>query len=157
MTIKIRMMPRGISRAVTNFKRRSEALGKNKRQMFKIAAVQTLNWIDKNFKAEGKLHDDNSLHWKPLSKTTVALRRKHTTTILQDTGRLKSGWDIQVLGNNATVRSRVNYSSLHEFGGTAQLGGKTFRVPKRKILPDDKQALKIVVPAVEKYLKKNGF
>lgn len=158
MAIQFRMLPRGILKAVNNFKKRQSALQvSQKRKMFKQAAVVTLNWIDKNFKAEGGLHEDKQLKWKPLKPVTIALRRKNTDTILQDTGRLKSGWDIHVQGAGASVRSRVGYSSLHEKGGTSAFRGKTVKIPQRKILPTERQALKIVSPVVERYLKKNGF
>lgn len=154
MTIKFNMENRGLQSAIKKMSKRLDAI-QNKRPMYKAASVVMLNWIDKNFKAEGKNHENSSLHWKKLSRITVKKRRKNTTTILQDTGRLKQGWDIFSSNNKATVRSKVNYSEIHEKGGASIIEGVTVTVPQRKILPTQQQGLKIVMPAIQHYIKKN--
>jgi len=119
------------------------------------AAVVLDGWIQRNFKAEGGLHKDASLKWKPLSPITKNLRRgEEPFKILQDTGRLKTGWDIFATSKSGFVKSRVTYSSLHEKGGTSVLNGKSFKVPQRKIFPTIKQGGKIVLPVYQRYIRK---
>ena len=83
------------------------------------AATTLFRWIQRNFKAEGHLHEDKTLHWLPLSPLTKEMRRGiEPYKILQDTGRLKQGWDIYATPKSGFVKSRVEYSDTHEYGGT---------------------------------------
>ena len=131
----------------------------NTRQLHGETVVLYERWVKLNFIAQGKDHDKSSLHWKPLSETTKALRSKGRRTgsnpkILQDTGQLRQRWTRIFNEKEARFKSAQNYSSLHERGGTSKLGGKTFKVPQRKIFPVKKQGIKIIKPAVKRYMKR---
>ena len=115
------------------------------------AAINLERWVKKNFQANGRLHDDSSLAWKPLKPSTIKARRQGkkknlSEKILRDTGNLQSRWDTKATVTYGELKSRQNYSHFHEEG--------TKRIPQRKILPEADQGLDIVIPAYEKMIKK---
>lgn len=57
------------------------------RTLLKIGGLRLLRWIDQNFKQEGA-----EKKWKALAPSTVAGRRKNSSRILQDTGRLRQSF-----------------------------------------------------------------
>ncbi len=122
---------------------------KNLRPTYRKAGILIQRWIDLNFRREGGMHDKASLKWVPLKASTVAGRRKGTGVgrprILQDTGRLKADWQMIVTTRSITYRSQKSYSRAHEDG--------TSRIPQRKILPEEKQAAKIVFPVFREHVK----
>lgn len=111
-------------------------------------------WVKRNFDVEGSNHDNRSLKWKPLSEVTVALRRGQSRRILQDTGQLKQRWSRTFNEKQAVLKSAQNYSKIHEHGGQIKFGNQPVDIPQRKIFPEKKQGIKIIRPAVERYLKR---
>lgn len=134
-------------------------------------------WIRKNFESEGGMHDRKSLKWKKLKKSTVENKRKNNNRILMEEGNLKNRWQMTYSSRQAKVRSLVPYADYHESGarrksfylkpkGKAlkwQQNGMTHfskghkirsaRIPRRKILPTEKQAFKkIAYPVIRYYI-----
>ena len=114
------------------------------------AATAYRQWISRNFRADGGLHDDRSLKWKPLKESTLERRRKGKKSsnsgaqILRDTGSLMRDWELTATEKYGKVKSKRIYSSVHEHGSKKQ------NIPKRKIFPTDKQSRNIVHPVYEK-------
>lgn len=123
----------------------------NKRGMHLSAVITYERWIKKNFRAEGKNHENGKFKWKPLKESTVERRRKGKgkgqPKILRDTGNLMLRWDRVATNTYGWLRSGVSYSSIHENGDRRR------GIPQRKILPSDKQGRKIIKPVFEKFLK----
>ena len=90
--------------------------------------LRIMGWIDANFR------NPIEHHWPPLSKNTVAGRRKGSSAPLQDTGRLKMSWtraggNPHVMPGRVEVTSNVRYAKWHERGTgpyviTARPGGR---------------------------------
>lgn len=124
---------------------------------YKAAAILYRQWIGKNFIAEGRLHDNPSLYWKRLKRSTVKRRRKkgRGAKVLRDTGRLSRDWELSSSKSGARVRSGVFYSSVHEDGTRNAGRNRNVVIPQRKIFPEDKQAQKIIAPAFNQHLFKS--
>ena len=157
MAVRFRVNPSGINRVLRDFNARRRTLN-DKKALAKVAAVIILNWIDRNFTAKGKKHENSSLHWKELSDATIAMSTRNRTKqdILQDTGRLKQAWIIHSFKTKAVVQSKVEYSGAHERGGLVQIRGRSARIPQRKILPTQKHAEKMIIPGIKRYLRQQG-
>jgi len=140
---------KGVNALIANNKRTIRDL-QNRKTLNLASVIEVEKWVKRNFQKEGTLHDSPSLHWKPLSKRTLAERRKGKgkgrPKILDDTGRLKSNWKRSASDRFGVLESMLEYSSTHEFGE-----GK---VPKRKIFPTQKQTDKILDPVFDKFKKK---
>lgn len=148
MGIKIDLKAIGLATIQRRMRQRSIRM-KNMRPANLAAATEIRKWVDKNFQAQGSLHDDPRLKWKELSQSTIKARRKGKkpgNKILQDTGRLKNSFEISANDRFGTVKNRVNYSVVHEEG--------TRKIPQRKIFPEIKQAEKIVRPVYDHFLNK---
>jgi phage gpG-like protein len=96
----------------------------DKRSLLRAIGLRHLGWVIKNFDAQGALVGG----WRPLSKNTVAGRRGGSSSILQDTGRLKQSFDVErqnqdqvfdMAENSVTVGTRVIYASAHQEGVSA--------------------------------------
>lgn len=80
-----------------------------------------LGWIARNFETSGGLVGG----WRPLSPNTIAGRRKGSSAILQDTGRLRMAFGKEIAGNELRVGTgvragtNVKYASAHEGGVSA--------------------------------------
>lgn len=115
----------------------------------KKAAIQMLSWVKKNFVAEGALHENKSLKWKPLKPATIKRRIQGkgsgTPKILRDKGNLMNRWTITADNNKAVLKSQQNYSATHEYGR-----GK---IPRRKIFPTKTQGVKIVKPVYDMFVE----
>lgn len=149
---------------------------KNLSPAFKRAVVLYHAWIQKNFRAEGGLHDNKSLKWK---KSNRAGNEGGKT--LQDSGDLRRDWELRHSSSQGVIKSKHNYSSTHEDGkklppivitpknakalrwydsdGNPVFAKRVRRpaivIPQRKIFPEIKQAEKIIRPAFEGYLDWN--
>lgn len=87
----------------------------NKDDLLRAIGFRQLKWINDNFKSEGGLVGG----WKALSRNTIASRRQASSTILQDTGRLRQSFDdygVNVSGSTVTVGTSNKVAEFHEFG-----------------------------------------
>lgn len=116
------------------------------------AAIVLDQWTQRNFKAEGGLHENQRLKWKPLSPVTIKFRRRGGDKPLQDTGRLKNSFVVSAVNEFGLVQSRVSYANLHEFGGFSSFRGVRVKIPQRKMLPEEDQGFKLVRPVYQKYV-----
>ena len=136
--------------------RRGENISKTEVLLARAIVVYD-QWVQKNFQADGKLHDSGSLHWKPLSQVTIRMRRKGKrgggAQILRDTRRLQRDWDRNWNTKQASLKSKVGYSILHERGGETIINKRRVKVPQRKIFPEKKQGQKIIKPVVDDFFK----
>ena len=112
------------------------------------ATAAWLGWIKRNIDAKGALHARFS--WPGLKESTKAAKRRRgqseNAMLIGETGNLRRKWDQKISNRGGTLTSLAAvkggkgtpYAWFHETGeGT---------VPRRKILPDEKQALEIVFP-----------
>ena len=116
-TLGIRQIPPTIDRIVSNLK---EPMG--------AAGMYVLEQVSNHFRSK----TGNDGPWAPLSKATVARRRKGkgsgSAQILRDTGRLmQSVTPAQAEGNifqledmSVTVGTNITYAAIHQFGGVIQ-------------------------------------
>lgn len=145
-SINIRVF--GITEVKTRMRRRH---GNLKKMPHKKAAVILFRWIQKNFQAEGALHNTNFGPWKQLSPATIARRRKGRGVgrpkILQDTGNLRQRWDVRGNKLSGSVKSRQDYSGDHERGDPSR------NLPQRKILPREGQAQSLVFPVFKDHVR----
>jgi phage gpG-like protein len=137
--------------------RRADNLG----PAFKQATVVYHRWIVKNFNKSGTLHDNGSLHWKPLAESTLLRRRKKGKggKILRDSGSLRRDWDLSSSRTMGLIKSQHKYSGVHEDGAIIRSRkGKALKksiiIPQRKIFPNDVQGQKIITPVFFKYVFK---
>lgn len=146
MAIKFNV--KGLNSTVSYIKKSENKLLKNIRKA-NLGAILVLDrWVQKNFANEGRLHKNDFGPWKKLSKETLALRRKGSSKILQDTGRLKNSFEFKATASEAVLFTRVNYAKKHE-------EGDGITPPQRKIMPTFKQAEEIVLPVYKKFSEKS--
>lgn len=141
---------KGAKELMSRFKRSKKKLSDTKGANL-AAAVTIQKWVIKNIEAAGNNHKESRLKWPPLSPVTIALRRKGprgdvSPKPLQDTGRLKGGFEVSATDKAGFVKNRVNYASIHENGKG--------RVPQRKMFPTVKQGEEIAKPAYEAFVRK---
>ena len=136
--------------AISNNKKRSSNI-KNQRGLFTASTLAIEAWVKRNFRADGRNHDESRYYWPPLKASTIAARRKGrgvgTPKILRDTGNLQNRWSRIITNKQGILKSQQNYSGIHE-GGTS-------RIPQRKIFPTEKQGRSIVRPVFETWIRKN--
>lgn len=95
---------------------------KNHKVLYKRIGIKILRYVNDNFKAEGK-----ESKWKKLSKLTIQARRKKSSKILQDTGKLKQSYTYKVGRRSVKIGSPLKIAKHHEFGT------KSYQiVPKKK-------------------------
>lgn len=126
---------------------------KNLKPLHGRLVVSLSRWVQKNFEAEGALHEGPEGPWNKLSEYTKMKRRLKGRfppyKILQETGSLKTRWVEYADKQKGVLTSGVNYSSFHEFGGkSTDLGVYT---QPRKVFPTEKQAYRILTPVVKQY------
>lgn len=135
----IELTVHGVNAAIARNRKRLGKLGNLETAHLK-AAILLQQWVLRNFKAEGTLHEDAGLYWRPLAPATIARRRKGrgqgSVRILQDTGRLRAGFIVSADQRHGMVKNAVPYAAEHESGGG--------RLPQRKMFPTEAQGLKIV-------------
>lgn len=105
----------GVSR-VTQLVRRAALIGRERAALNERLAIQALNWIQRNFQAQGGLLSNGP--WPALSPNTLLGRRKQGAgaKILQDTGTLKNSFTMRVSASEAAVGTNVEYAEYHERG-----------------------------------------
>lgn len=145
MTIKLDI--KGLRSTVSYVKKAQSTLNKNLRGANLGAIIVLDRWVQKNFASQGGEHKNNFGPWKKLSLKTIAGRRKGSSKILQDTGRLKNSFEFKASSKGAVLFTRVKYAKKHEFGEG--------RIPQRKIMPSDKQAEEIIKPVYKKFAERS--
>lgn len=136
-----RIVITGAKTSANKMKRRGAKLS-SMRSVNLAAVVDLDKWIVKNFEVEGRNHANKSLKWKK-SKRAI---KEHGKT-LSDKGLLKRNWDHKATQRTGTLKSDMSYSRSHEDGVPKR------NLPQRKILPEEKQAQKIVFPIYRKHVK----
>lgn len=144
----------------------------DKTQMLSAVGLRILRWVDDNFKREGI-----EIKWKPLSPNTVAGRRKGSSKILQDTGRLKNSFsfELQPGGGSVRVGTNLEYAKYHHYGtrpytirpvrarvlAFAIGGGMAFArqvnhpgLPSRPLIPSVKTAARLAKETIEAAINK---
>lgn len=72
-----------------------------------------LSFVQQGFKGQ---RDPYRNRWKMLTKTTISRRRKGSSVVLQDTGRLKRSFSYRVQGNRLTLGSPDKRSRVLHYG-----------------------------------------
>lgn len=129
----------GAKEFVTKLSKTSKNI-QNMKPAYKKAVVLYHQWIQKNFQANGKLHENSKFHWGTLADSTVRWKNRtgrDPSTILVQTGNLRRDWDLTSTSQYGLIRSGHYYSKFHEEG---------IGVPQRKIFPEESQAMKFIQP-----------
>lgn len=87
--------------------------------------------------------------WKPLSPTTMAMRRQGASAKpLQDTRRLYNSISAQRVNDGVAVGTNVVYAKVHQFGNDQNrfFGGPLAPIPARPFLPWKRNATKPELP-----------
>ena len=102
------------ARAVANLMRRVRGLVDDNRQELHLRwGIRTLNWVTRNFAAEGAL---TGAPWAKLSPNTIAGRRKGSSRVLQDTGGLKNSFTLNATSTEVSVGTEKQIALYHEKG-----------------------------------------
>ena len=105
----LKMQVRGLAEAQAKLAERVKRL-KNARGAHLAAANVLRAWVLKNFRVEGALHQDGSLHWPQLRPSTIQQRiakRYWPGKILQQTGNLVGSFDTYANNKYGLVANRV--------------------------------------------------
>lgn len=144
----------------------------DKKQLLSAVGLRILRWVDENFKREGI-----EVKWRPLSPNTIAGRRRGSSKVLQDTGRLKNSFSFQLLsgGDSVQVGTNVEYAKHHHYGtrpytirpararvlAFAVAGGMAFArqvnhpgLPSRPLIPSVRTATKLARETIEAAINK---
>lgn len=157
----------GLDQVLRNLKRGTATL-EDHRTPNRAAAVQLYAFVIRNFETEGG--ETAAGHWKALAPSTIlgrfrksAGKRKRGAAakaaisgavirILQDTGHLRQSFAPFSSESEAGVGARasfgVDYASVHEEGS------EDGRIPQRKMLPTEAQALGIGMRVYEFYVER---
>ncbi len=92
----------------------AQAIGGSRAELHMRYGIQTLNWIDKNFRAQGGLLSTGP--WAKLRPNTIAGRRKGSSLALQDTGQLRQSYQMNFDGQEVVVGTANPIAPYHEFG-----------------------------------------
>ena len=153
------------------FKAKLKKLGDavNKDRLFNAVGMRGIKWVNDNFKREGL-----EIKWKPLSPNTVANRRKGSSAILQDTGRLRQSFDYKLTPDAVIVGTQSKIASYHNDGTKPYnikakkktlafnvVGGRVFPkevrhpgLPARPLIPSPKEGESIAVTEINAIIDK---
>lgn len=81
----------------------AQAIAGNRAELHMRYGIQAMNWIDRNFRAQGGLLSTGP--WAKLRPNTVAGRRKGTSLVLQDSGQLRQSYQMNFNGEQVVVGS----------------------------------------------------
>lgn len=102
------------ARQVANLMRRVRGLVDDNRQELHLRwGIQTLNWVTRNFAAEGAM---TGTPWRKLSPNTIAGRRKGSSRVLQNTAELKNSFTLNATLTEVAVGTEKEYALYHEEG-----------------------------------------
>lgn len=92
----------------------AQSIGGNRAELHMRYGIQALNWIDRNFRAQGGLLSTGP--WAKLRPNTVAGRRKKTSLVLQDTGQLRQSYQMNFNGEQVVIGSADSKALWHGEG-----------------------------------------
>ena len=108
-------------------------------------------WARRNFDSEGRLLDGFPAGWPPLAQRSLKQKgsRKNpkarsSQNILVRTGRLRGGFRITLEPDKARVVNVIHYAAKHHQG---------VGVARRPLLPESRQAERILHPVALKYVE----
>ena len=81
----------------------AQAIGGNRAELHMRYGIQAMNWIDRNFRAQGGLLATGP--WAKLRPNTIAGRRKNTSLVLQDSGQMRQSYQMNFDSQKAVVGS----------------------------------------------------
>lgn len=121
-----------------------------KRVLLKNLAQEGLYQVAQSFQGQ---RDPYGKKWKALSHPSA---KRSGGQILSDTGRLRNSFSASSNSYTFTIRSRVQYAAIHQYGGTTHAAART-ALQKYKITGRDRRtrvklnsrARRIVTKAVE--------
>lgn len=87
--------------------------GINERQLLNAVGLRHVEWVTENFESEGRL---SGRPWRPLSRNTIAQRRKGSSRILQDSGRMRASFDHRVGAHAVEVGTPSKIAEIHQDG-----------------------------------------
>lgn len=79
--------------------------------LLSVIGDRYVNWIDENFRREGA-----EVPWAPLRPGTIAGRRRGSSKVLQDTGRLRASATRQLTGETLRIGFGSLIAKFHHFG-----------------------------------------
>ena len=91
----------------------AQSLG-NRAELHMRYGVQALNWVDRNFRAQGGLLATGP--WAKLRPNTVAARRRGSSLVLQDTGQLRQSFQMNFNNEEVVVGSGDPKALWHQAG-----------------------------------------
>ena len=83
---------------------------KNLTPLHKRFGIAGRKWIAETFKVEGRPR------WRPLSKNTIAARRKGSSKVLQDKGLLRASYDYHATRQLVRLGTTKKIALLHQKG-----------------------------------------
>ena len=92
----------------------AQAIGGNRAELHMRYGIQAMNWIDRNFRAQGGLLATGP--WAKLRPNTIAGRRKGSSLILQDAGQMRQSFQMNFDSQRAVVGSADKKALWHEEG-----------------------------------------
>lgn len=160
-----------ISKAVAKLNKAGISL--DPKRLLGLVGQRQLKWVNDNFKAEGL-----EIKWKPLSPNTVAGRRKGSSAVLQDTGRLRQSFVAKPTGTDRiVVGSSLALANIHHRGSKPYTirpvskkalmfmtpSGPAFAqvvrhpgIPRRPLIPSVALIRKLAVQTLDGVIKKLG-
>ena len=104
------------------------------------------DWVQDNFEAGGRLHDDFAGGWPPLARATLAARRRagQGARPLQASGRLRRSLVARAAAGQVLLHADVPYAAAHQLG----LG-----LPRRAFFPGPAQLERIVLPVAQAFVE----
>jgi phage gpG-like protein len=89
-------------------------LGGGNAELHERFGIQALNWVDRNFRAQGGLLSTGP--WAKLTPNTIAGRRRASSVVLQDTGQLRQSFTMQFSSTEVVIGTADQIAAYHERG-----------------------------------------
>jgi len=135
---------------LNEIERKMKRLGADfsKRKYLDKIGIMLLGWSGELFDKEGKARG-RLLRWRKLKPSTIKRRRKGSSRILQDTGRLRQSFVYKVHHSNEWVEmgSADKRSPWHHFGIKPHL-------PARPLVPTAMNGREMAQEILEAYVKR---
>ena len=134
---------------------------KNATAIHKVMGLKAMSDVDQQFRKEGKQFGKA---WKPLLPATIKRRRKGSSRILRDTGRMAQSLNFKADRQSAVVGFGDKKAEFHQFGSKPKrrVGSSSGKkrtsagggLPARPMLPMgtelDRYIKKTIIPLVER-------